>query len=270
MGDKVPDYDAYQDAFHLAFNNELYSIVDALPVPEDGSVIDVPCGGGFYTRRFAERIGPKANLTAVDSNDEYLAKTDDETERTAVDVQVVKADAYNLPFADATFDLVWCAESLISLDPDRALREMLRIVKQDGVVAILEVDEFHHILLQWPVELEAALPLALEAASLRRYGDKTKLSPARRLRHILKEAGFASVRRRTHAFDRTAPFDPSTDDFLNQHFAFLRSFVYEHLPKPMQRAFDHFTDPETEGSLLRTSEAELVCLQSVHLARRSS
>lgn len=44
-------------------------------------------------------------------------------------------------------------------------------------VAILEVDEFHHVLLPWPVELEAVLPQAVLAACLRRYGDGAKLSP---------------------------------------------------------------------------------------------
>ncbi|QJW98384.1 class I SAM-dependent methyltransferase [Frigoriglobus tundricola] len=255
----VPHYDAYQSSFHEAFQPELYAIIDALP--KAGHAIDVPCGNGFYARRLAEHFGDR--LTAADSNDEYLRAA-----RAAVGapVEVRKADAYELPFEAATFDLVWCAQSLISLAPERAVREMFRVVKPDGVVAILEVDEFHRVLLPWPTELEAALPLAVRAATVQRYGDGCKTSPARRLRGVLKEAGFRSVRRITYPFDRAAPFDPLTVAFLIRHFEYLRSLVYEHLLAPMRKTFDHVTDPDAADSLYRLPDAELICINAVYLA----
>ncbi|MDY3552966.1 methyltransferase domain-containing protein [Gemmata sp. JC717] len=257
----TPDYDAYQSSFHEAFRAELYGIVDALPV--GGRALDVPCGNGFYSRRLVEHF--RGRLTAVDSNDEYLQST-----RNAVGVgaEVLKADAYQLPFGRATFDLIWCAQSLISLDPERAVREMFRVVKPGGVVAILEVDEFHRVLLPWPVELEAALPLAVRAATEQEYGDAVKMSPARRLRGVLKEAGFKSVRRVTYPFDRTAPFDSSTAAFLTHHFGYLRSFVRSHLPRDLQKVFDRVTSPDSDDSLYR-EDVELVCLNAVYLARPS-
>lgn len=254
----TPDYDAYQSSFHEAFRAELYGIVDALPAC--GRALDVPCGNGFYSRRLVERF--PGRLTAIDSNDEYLQSTHDVVGSGA---EVQKADAYRLPFGDDTFDLVWCAQSLISLDPDRAVREMFRVVKSDGVVAILEVDEFHRVLLPWPVELEAALPLAVRAATEQEYGDGVKMSPARRLRGVLKEAGFRSVRRITYPFDRAAPFDPLTTAFIGHHFEHLRSFVRPHLPRELQKAFDRATAPDGDGSLYR-ADVELVCINTVYLA----
>lgn len=229
-------------------------------MPAGGRALDAPCGNGFYSRRLVERF--RGRLTAIDSNDEYLRCTRDAV---GAGAEVVKADAYRLPFGDATFDLVWCAQSLISLDPGRALREMARAVKPDGVVAILEVDEFHRVLLPWPVELEAALPLAVRAASEQEYGDGAKTSPARRLRGVLKEAGFRSVRRVTYPFDRAAPFDPPATAFLGYHFEHLRAFVRPHLPRDLQKAFDRATDPESDDSLYR-ADVELVCINAVYLA----
>lgn len=264
MPKNAPDYDAYQTSFHEAFRANLYGIVDALP--RGGEVIDVPCGSGFYLHRLAERLKPGGRLTAVDSNDEYLhiARAAVKAGKGAVEVR--KADAYKLPFADAAFDLVWCAQSLISLDPDRAVREMFRVVRPDGGVAILEVDEFHRVLLPWPAELEAAIPRAVYEAGVRKYGDAIKLAPARKLRAVLKRAGFGSVRRVTYSFDRCAPFDPLTVTFLALHFEYLRSLVYEHLSVPMRKAFDHAIDPDTPDSLYRLPDAELVCINAVYLA----
>jgi ubiquinone/menaquinone biosynthesis C-methylase UbiE len=194
MADTTPDYDGYQSSFHEAFRPELYRVLDALPVWPGSRVLDVPCGNGFYTRRLAERL-TAGTLVAVDVDDVYLSRTRAAVAGTAAATEVRKADAYRLPYPDAAFDLVWCAQSLISLDPEPAVREMRRVTAADGTAAILEVDEFHHVLLPWPVELEAALPQAVHAASVQKYGDGAKLAPARRLRRVLRQAGFRSVRR---------------------------------------------------------------------------
>jgi ubiquinone/menaquinone biosynthesis C-methylase UbiE len=265
MSRTAPDYDAYQSSFHDAFRTELYRILDALPVPPNGQVLDVPCGNGFYCRRLAERFGAGGRVTAVDASDEYLrlARTA-VAGRTGVDIR--EASAYELPFLDGTFDLVWCAQSLISLDPLRAVREMLRVAKRGGVVAILEMDEFHHVLLPWPAELEAAIPPAVYAASIQRYGDGVKLAPSRTLRGVLDRAGFESVCRVTHPFDRATPFDRPTAAFLTHYFGHLRWLIYPHLSIQMREAFDRMTDPDASDSLHHRPDVEMVCLNTVYLA----
>lgn len=272
MSESVPAYDAAQSAFHRAFRPDLYRILDGLPLPAGGSALDVPCGNGFYTRRLAERVGRSGRVTAVDLSEAYLAQTRerlaDLPEPATADVRT--ADAYALPFPDAAFDLVWSAQSLISLDPLPAVREMFRVAKPDGTVAILEGDEYHHLLLPWPVELEAALPAAVLAASHEKYGDGTKLAPARRLRAVLKEAGFRSIRRRTYSADRAAPFDPATTEFLTEHLAQLRELVYPKLTARLRKQFDAVTDPDGKRSFFRRPDAELTCINAVFLASARS
>ena len=266
MASTAPD-DACQLSFHDAFQAELYGIVDTLPIPQGGLVLDVPCGNGFYSRRLAERLGPEERLTAVDVSDQYLWCARAAVADSRTNVTVRKADAYKLPFADATFDLVWCAQSLISLDPDLAIREMFRVVKPDGIVAILEADEFHHVLLPWPAELEVALPAAVYAASVLKYGNGLKLAPSRKLRAALERAGFGLVCRVTHPFDRAAPFDRPTTAFLTNYFSYLRSFAYPLLPAPMQQIFDRVTDPDRSESMYRKPGIEVVCINAVYTAR---
>jgi ubiquinone/menaquinone biosynthesis C-methylase UbiE len=272
MADETPGYDAYQSAFHEAFRPELYGIVDALPIPDGGAVIDVPCGNGYYTRRLAERLPPNGRLTAVDTCEAYLEQTRRavaESGREA-EVEVRQADALHLPYPDASFDFVWCAQSLISLDPTPAVREMSRVTKPGGRIAVLEVDEFHHVLLPWPVELEAAFPQAVLAASMRRYGDGAKLAPARRLRRLMQQCGWRAIRRRTHTFERSAPFVPFTQAFLARHLEFQKSFVYPHLPAALRPTFDRLADPDADESFFRRADAELGCVNTVYLASRTA
>ncbi len=130
----LPAYDDYQSSFHEAFRRELHRLLDALPVAADGRVIDVPCGNGFYSRRLAERLGAGARLHAVDASEEYLTLTRAALAEvpTGAEVEVRRADAYHLPYPDASFDLVWCAQSLISLDVVTAVREFRRLVAPGG------------------------------------------------------------------------------------------------------------------------------------------
>jgi hypothetical protein len=155
---------------------------------------------------------------------------------------------------------------LISLDPKRAIAEMHRITKPTGTVAILEVDEFHHLLLPWTGELEAALPLAIHAGSVFRYGDGVKLSPVRRLRAILKNCGFQSIQRRVYSMERVAPFDELSTNYLLHHLRYLKSLAYPNLPLHLKKEFDRLTDPDGGDSLYRLADSEMVCLNVLYLA----
>lgn len=259
--------ESYQSSFHTAFRPELDNILNSLPIPPDATELDVPCGNGFYTRRLADRLGAGGRLVAVDVSDDCLHQTRAAVQGVAVPVEIMKADAYSMPFPDDTFDVVWCAQSLISLDPVRAVREMRRVVKPVGLVAILEVDEFHHVLLPWPAAVEAALPAAIHAASVRKYGDGVKLSPTRRLRRVLRQCEFRSVRRDTFPAERAAPFDRPTTEFLNHHLRYLRSFAYPHLPAAVRSAFGRATDPDSPDSLFRMPDADVVLINVVYFAQ---
>ena len=260
------NYDLYQDSFHSAFRSELDGIVDTLLIPPGGRVLDAPCGNGFYSRRLAERLDEAGHLTALDENQEYLSLARAAVGTGGDRVNIQKGDVYALPFPDRTFDLVWCAQSLISLEAERAVKELHRVLKAGGMLAILETDEYHHILLPWPVSLEAALPAALRTASLRRYGDSSKLAPARKLRAILHHCGFATIRRITYPFDRAAPFDDRTVAFLKYHFEFLRTIAYPHLSGELQLKFDRWIDTDAGDGCFRSEDVELICLNAVYLA----
>lgn len=55
-------------------------------------------------------------------------------------VSFLKADAKNLPFEDGSFDVVWCSNvtSFIE-DKENAIKEYLRVLKTNGVLAIVPI-----------------------------------------------------------------------------------------------------------------------------------
>lgn len=111
------------------------------------SLLDVGCGPATLTADLARRVAP-GRVVGIDAAESVLVearRTVDELDN--VDVQV--GDVYDLDFPDATFDVVHAHQVLQHLsDPVAALREMARVCRPDGVVAVREAD--YGAMTWWP------------------------------------------------------------------------------------------------------------------------
>ncbi|MDP2824291.1 MAG: methyltransferase domain-containing protein [Sulfuritalea sp.] len=106
-------------------------------------VLEVGCGTGAMTRFLAHRDGFSGKAFGVDQSFPFV----DAARRFAVDENVGDrvdfrvGDAHSLDFPAATFDAVF-AHTLIShvTDPTAVLREMARVVRPGGIVAVFDGD----------------------------------------------------------------------------------------------------------------------------------
>lgn len=270
-GQPAPAYSATLIAYRRAFRNELRQTMRAVDLPSACRLLDVPCGDGFYAADFARRIGASGRITGVDNSQAYLDHARRFIDRQGVSActEFINADVYNLPMGNDSYDVVWCARSLISLEkPLAALMEMKRIVKSGGTVAVLEDDELHRILINCPVRLELALNSAMAEAARERYGAFSGLSPARRIYRLLLDAGLRLEKRQTFSADRNAPFDAAIQRFLRLHFSEMRKTVASRLPPDSLDALDREFDPHDKRSFFCREDAELTCLTTLFLARK--
>ena len=102
-------------------------------LPPKARVLDVGCGTGDLSVELFENAA--ASVTGIDFCGPMLklAKTK------APQLQFIEGDALNLPFAEASFDGLTIGFALRNLaDVDRGLRELLRVLKPNAYVAILE------------------------------------------------------------------------------------------------------------------------------------
>ena len=158
--DKLPPYARMLHAYHRSRENELRAIIATLPITRQSRVIDVASGDGCFSLLLAERA---ETVVGVDLSAAYIAEARRQARSSPHSgrISFQQAEVGAIAFADNSFDLVWCAQSLFSLpDPLETLREMQRICKTGGYVAVLENDSLHHIIMPWPVELELALKQA--------------------------------------------------------------------------------------------------------------
>jgi len=109
----------------------------ASPMPGE-RVLDVACGTGLGTLRAAAAVAPTGSAVGVDLSARMI-----DTARSrasglkAVKVGFERMDAEELALPDGQFDVALCALGLMYVpDPNKALREMFRILRPGGRIAV--------------------------------------------------------------------------------------------------------------------------------------
>jgi len=114
-------------------------------------VLDVGAGPGTITADFARLVAPGEVLGLDRSPEVVAAATALAAEQHLANLSFDTGDIYDLDFPDGTFDVVHAHQVLQHLtDPVEALREMRRVAKPGGIVAVRDAD-FHGM--SWYPEL---------------------------------------------------------------------------------------------------------------------
>jgi len=109
---------------------------EALHLSGASRLLDIACGPGNFTAKLAEQLPPGGLAVGLDISVPMLSRAvhDNSGPRTCY----VRGDAETLPFADETFDALCCFGALYLMpEPYRVAREMVRVLRPGGRVAIL-------------------------------------------------------------------------------------------------------------------------------------
>lgn len=264
--DALPDYAPMLAAYHRAHADRLRDIVADLPLRPGDRALDMACGDGAYTLLLAERVGRRGRVLGVDIATAYLAVARRRAAASAWAGSIAfQAGAIEgLPFADDTFDLVWCAQSLYSLpDPISTLHELRRITRPGGAVAILENDTLHHLVFPWPVELEMAVRRAQLRTLQEGAGSIGKFFIGRQLCHAFDLAGLHSCAIRPYTTVRRAPLSADERTFLTRYLSDLRECAWPHLELAARESFDLLINPDSALCLLDRPDFYVVYIDIV-------
>jgi SAM-dependent methyltransferase len=268
--DALPDYMPMLEAYHRAHAAELRAMVADLPLRPSDRVLDLACGDGVYSCWIAERLGPAGCVVGVDIAPAYLelARRTADGSPAGARVSFREADAYQLPFAEGQFDLAWCAQSMFSLpDAVGALRELRRVVRPGGLVAVFENDLLHPMILPWPAELELAVRTAhLAEIAATRAG---QLAVGRELCTFFSAAGLIDCRLRTYSTVRQAPLSSDERAYLEWYLGDLRTRTRHGLDAAMLADFDALTDPASACYMLWQPDFAVTYIDLVALGTRS-
>ncbi len=153
-------------------------------------LLDVGCGPGTITLDLAELVAP-GEVIGVDQAPVQLERARAlATERGISSVRFEQADLFALPYADASFDVVFAHAVLMHVgDRLAALHEFRRVLRPGGIVAVKDLQTGEPI-------IDPATPLLRDFfALLNRAKAKNgvPISAPETYRALLREAGFVDV-----------------------------------------------------------------------------
>lgn len=240
------NYLSLASAMHRLTGPAIRSALSALEIVPGSLGLDAACGNGDHSIWLAEAVSPHGRIIGLDICREGLFRARASSARAGLADRLtfLQGDLRCLPFEDHAFDWAWCADSLwpgpqslgfLGMDPLPILRELVRVVRPGGLIAILFWSSQR--LLPGHPFLEARLN-ATRAASYpfqEAWGTRAHILSAPLW---LGEAGLKEIRGRTFAADVQAPTDGRTRDDLAACFQMLWGKAAEELSDGDRKQFE--------------------------------
>ena len=153
-------------------------------------LLDVGCGPGSITRGLAERVAP-GQVTGLDLSRETLdLARQDAAARRIENIRYEEGSVYALPFPNASFDVVYAHQVFQHLrERDEALRQMLRVLRPGGLIAVRDVD--WGTVAYWPHD--PWIDRFIEAHQRTWYRNGGEPRMGRQLRAVFNGAGVADL-----------------------------------------------------------------------------
>jgi SAM-dependent methyltransferase len=177
---------AYLDRAAASLRAARLEAIRALDVPAGAAVLDVGCGVGEFLIELAGSL-PGVRAVGIDASAELTATAQHRAAAAGVAADIKVGDAEHLDLPDQAFDRVNCSRVLVHLDdPGAAVREMARVLRDGGRLAIWEPD-FDALIIDSDDLATAAAVRAHLIAGLRNP------DIGRRLRRLVLDAGLAVI-----------------------------------------------------------------------------
>ncbi|HEX6292406.1 MAG TPA: methyltransferase domain-containing protein [Herpetosiphonaceae bacterium] len=116
-------------------------MLDLTPTAPGQRILDVGCGIGTVAMQLAEAVGSSGQVVGVDKNEVFIREAQRRAVERSLPVAFQVGDAARLELPDQSFDVVRTERTLMYLDqPERALDEMMRVLRPGGQIVIFEFD----------------------------------------------------------------------------------------------------------------------------------
>jgi len=254
----MPNTETYLQRLRLADllrTSTLRSAIQALGLPLGSRGLDVGCGPGSLTFLLAEAVGSAGHVIGIDMNSEFLshAQKTAEDRGLAKRVSFQQGDVSRLPFKANSVDWAWSVDCVgfIPASPVRLLKELARVVRPGGSVAVL-LWSSQQLLPGYPL-LEARLNAT--SLGIAPFTDgKTPDQHHLRALNWFHRAGLKEPKAQTFVGDVHAPFDDDVRDALSSLFAMRWGDPQLELTPQDWARYQRLCDPTSPDFILSLSD----------------
>ena len=116
-------------AFRYIEQKRISKLIELAEIKSTDKVLEVGCGAGHILEKIK-----KGDLYGIDISDIQIQRA---SKRLGDKVKLSKAPGEKIPFEDKFFDKILCSEVVEHvLDPREVLKEMSRVLKDDGILSL--------------------------------------------------------------------------------------------------------------------------------------
>jgi SAM-dependent methyltransferase len=227
LGDTTArDYADKLSKFNAFAKPELRRLIKALELRPGMHVLDAGCGTGDALSWLAAEVGPSGRVVGIDLAAAHVAVAQTHASPT---IQIHQADLFDGSLENASFDLIWCVNTINHLtDPVDGVKHLAKLLRLGGRVALGQSSLLPDMYFAWDARLERVTNEAVRNYYRDRYHlEERDLASVRAIVGILHRANLRNITARTIVIERLSAMDAATKSYLSH--AIFRDTWGEHL-----------------------------------------
>jgi SAM-dependent methyltransferase len=127
---------AWEDEYGKSIWKGHYSLELLDPAVKKGLLLDAGCGSGKYSMPLRMR---GFDVVGIDVSFNALHMLKVSSKAREIDIDILAANVFQLPFKTGSYDLIWCygvLQHILSKERECAIREFRRILRKEGILFI--------------------------------------------------------------------------------------------------------------------------------------
>jgi ubiquinone/menaquinone biosynthesis C-methylase UbiE len=255
------DYSRKLQLFNEFAAPELRQAIASLALQPGMRILDAGCGTGDAVRWFCDAVKSEGLVVGMDLAVAHtvLART-----RAPAGALILQADVLKVPLRPASFDLVWCVNTINHFrDPVAGLSALAPLLRRSGRIALGQSGLLPEMFFAWDSRLERVVNEAVREYYRKRYGvDEYQLTAIRALLGLLRRAKLRNIRVQTFVIERVAPLQEADQQYLLEAIfretwgarlePYLSSTDFEHLTRLCDPAHAEFALRRPDFHFLQT------------------
>jgi SAM-dependent methyltransferase len=216
LGDTTArDYSNKLSKFNAFAQPELRGLIRGLDLKPGMHVLDAGCGTGEALNWLRCEVSSSGWVVGVDMAAAHVAAA---KLHVPPEIQVHQANLFDHLFEPASFDVVWCVNTINHLtDPLAGVIHLATLLRKGGRVAIGQSSFLPDMYFPWDARLERTVNGAVRRYYEDRYHlDEHDLRAVRALVGILRQAALQNIIVRTVMIERMSPLDAASESYLKE------------------------------------------------------
>lgn len=216
LGDTTArDYSHKLSKFNAFAQPELRGLIRGLDLKSGMHVLDAGCGTGEALNWLLAEVSSSGRVVGVDLAAAHVAAA---RRQASPEIQLFQANLCDDLFEPASFDLVWCVNTIHHLtDPLAGAIHLASLLRDGGRLAIGQSSFLPDMYFAWDARLERVVNDAVRRYYQERYDlDEHDLKAVRALVGILRRVNLQNITVRTVMIERMSPLDAASESYLQE------------------------------------------------------